>query len=64
MNKTEPCKCGAEARIRYKDPFVWVECKKKCGMKTGVYHCFLSKQDILTTEAAIEAWNRLVRKDG
>ena len=35
--KLLPCKCGADARIRYRMPFTWVECKKKCGMRTGYY---------------------------
>ena len=32
-----PCKCGADARIRHREPYVWVECKKKCGMYSGYF---------------------------
>lgn len=55
------CKCGADARTRNSGEYVWVECKKKCGMRTGVY------REISVDVARLKAvsdWNRLVKKDG
>jgi len=60
MNEPLKCKCGAEARVRYRMPFTWVECKKKCGMKTG-YYCDAYEQ---SKRQAIDDWNRLVKKNG
>ena len=58
--KPLPCKCGSAARIRYKDPYVWVECKKKCGMKTGSYLVFVKE----TSERdAIVKWNDMVSQN-
>lgn len=61
--KIERCSCGAEARMRYKVPVTWIECKKKCGMKTAFYtdngnngHC-----DRATRDLAIMEWNRNVK---
>jgi hypothetical protein len=45
-------------------PFTWVECKKKCGMRTGVYCDGYEQCDPEARKEAIEAWNRLVKKDG
>lgn len=63
MNKSKPvkCKCGADARIRHKDPYVWVECKKHCGMKTGSHMVFIRE---LSEQDAIKQWNRMVQDDG
>lgn len=63
-NNPLPCKCGAEARIRFKDPYIWVECKKKCGMRSGFHFIFISTEKELCTEHAIEQWNRMVQDDG
>lgn len=60
-SKILPCKCGADARKRYKDPYVWIECRKKCGMHTGFY----SRNDKFCTKEAeddaVKAWNRMVK---
>ena len=55
-NKPLPCKCGAKARIRHRDPYVWVECDKKCGMKTGSYLVFVRG---IAEQDAIKKWNEL-----
>ena len=64
MLKPVNCKCGSPARIRYKIPVTWVECKKKCGMKTGFYFDKDGVRDTSAEEAAVKAWNRMVFKDG
>ena len=57
----EKCKCGADGRLRKSGAYVWVECKKKCGVHTGSY----KETDIETAKAmAVAYWNRLVKKDG
>lgn len=55
-----PCKCGADARIRYRDPYLWVECKKKCGMKSGYFFIFVSTEKEPCTEEAVRQWNQAV----
>ena len=62
--KAEKCRCGAEARIRSTEIYTWVECKKKCGMKTGVYHKMLKDRDPVAEQRAVEAWNRMVKNNG
>ena len=62
-NKPMRCKCGADSRVRHKDPYVWVECKKKCGMKTGSFLAFV-KEDNVAERDAIKKWNRMVEQDG
>jgi hypothetical protein len=64
--KEEPmkCRCGADARIRHRDPYVWVECKKKCGMKSGYIFLWIPDLDHKAEQFAIEQWNRVVQKDG
>ena len=59
----DKCICGAEARVRYRMPFFWVECKKKCGMSTGCYCDGYEQYDPEAREQAVKAWNRMV-KDG
>jgi len=59
-----PCRCGADARIRYRDPYVWIECKKKCGMKTGYIFEFVSAERWKSEQQAAEEWNRMVSKNG
>ena len=63
MEKSKPvkCKCGADARIRHKDPYVWIECKKKCGMRTGSHLVFVKE---FAEREAITQWNRMVQQDG
>lgn len=55
------CKCGAYPRIRYKIPVVWVECRKKCGMKTGYFVDKTMPHDPDSEAEAIKAWNRMVQ---
>ena len=56
----EKCRCGTEARVRYRIPVFWVECRKKCGMKTG-YHCDGAEPyDPEAKNAAVKEWNRMV----
>ena len=63
--KPIPCVCGAEARVRYKAPFAWVECKKKCGMTSGYVGDKAGEYARPETEqAAIVRWNAEVRKRG
>ena len=58
------CTCGADARIRYRIPVTWVECKKKCGMKTGFFPDCSEQYDPDSQRQAVEAWNRMVKKHG
>ena len=61
----DKCVCGAEARVRYRMPFFWVECKKKCGMKTGCVRDSLEElYDPNAREEAVRIWNRMVNKNG
>ena len=53
------CACGADARIRHRDPYVWVECKKKCGMTSGYFLEFLN-DDTESERDAVKSWNALV----
>lgn len=68
MSKLMPllmnCVCGSYARVRYKIPVVWVECRKKCGMKTGYYVDKNIPHDPDSEEEAINTWNRMVQKHG
>lgn len=59
-DKILPCKCGADARIRFRDPYVWVECKKKCGMKSGYIFEFVPAERWKSEQKAVDDWNRLV----
>ena len=63
MNQIKPnrCVCGGAARVRFKDPYVWVECKKKCGMKTGSFMVFVKE---IAEQDAIKQWNKVVQQDG
>ena len=60
MEKNKPlrCKCGAAARIRHKDPYVWVECEKKCGAKTGSHLVFVRE---FAEREAVKQWNDIVK---
>ena len=55
-----PCKCGADARVRDKDPYVWVECKKKCGMSSGYIFKWIPDVYHEAERFAIEQWNKKV----
>lgn len=61
-NKLLPCKCGADARVRYRMPFTWVECKKKCGIRTGVFCDGYEQCDPESRRKAIETWNKIVKE--
>lgn len=66
MKEVKPlkCRCGAEARIRYRIPCTWVECKKKCGMKTGYFPDYFEQCDPESRNEAVNVWNRMVQRDG
>ena len=55
------CKCGAAHRIRYKEPYIWIECKKKCGMQTGFIRC-AGLEDADTVKKCIDEWNKKVKE--
>ena len=63
-SKLLPCKCGAGARIRYSVPATWVECRRKCGIRTAYYVDDKEQFDPEARRLAIEEWNRVVKKDG
>lgn len=56
-------KCGGLPRLRYKIPLVWIECSKKCGMKTGYYADKRVPHDPASEAEAAEEWNRMVKTD-
>ena len=58
--KLNVCKCGAKARVRNKGQYIWVECKNKCGMKTGTYRAYCTSEAYDAEERAIIDWNRMV----
>ena len=58
--KILPCKCGKQAKVRYRMPYTWVECKKKCGMRTGVYCDCYEQHDPDSRREAIAEWNKRV----
>ena len=62
--KPAKCVCGAMARVRYRMPVTWVECKRKCGMHTGYFVDGYEQCDPEAREAAVKEWNRMVSKDG
>jgi len=57
------CKCGASARIRYKIPVVWVECRRKCGMHTAYYPDEKMVHDPESEEKAIMEWNKMIQSN-
>ena len=65
FSKPEPvrCVCGALARIRYRIPVTWVECKKKCGMQTGYYPDGYEQCDPEAREKAIMEWNAMISQN-
>ena len=57
------CKCGANARYRYKIPVHWVECsRKKCpyDMRTGYFQDTCTGFDQLARDRAFIEWNKMV----
>jgi len=60
--KLNKCKCGSDARVRYKKPYTWVECKNKCGVRTGVYCDIIGEEDAFSRKRAEQAWNEMVKK--
>lgn len=56
------CRCGAKARVRVKNGQWWVECRDKCGFRTGYYTSVYD--DWVAQDRAIADWNRMVTKDG
>lgn len=52
-------KCGAAAKVRYSQPFTWVECKKKCGVATHQYPDYGEQNDPQARVNAIEEWNTM-----
>jgi hypothetical protein len=54
------CTCGADARIRHRDPYVWVECKKKCGMKSGFIFLWIPDDKGEAEQFAVDEWNKKV----
>ena len=62
--KPDKCKCGANARVRTKSEYAWVECSnKKCNMRSGYVH-FVGDTEVkeVATKQAVNLWNREVRK--
>ena len=59
-----PCRCGADARMRHKDPYVWVECRKKCGVHTRYLFEYTSAERRKNEQRVIREWNGLVSDDG
>lgn len=57
------CSCGAIARIRYRMPVTWVECKRKCGMHTGYYIDGNEYGDPEALKKAVEEWDSIVNKN-
>ena len=68
LSMIEPmkCKCGADARVRKKGEYVWVECSsKKCDMRSGYVHFIHDKRlnvEEISTDHAISLWNKEVSK--
>lgn len=57
------CSCGAVARVRYRMPLTWVECKRKCGIHTGYYRDTDDPNDFEPVRKAVIEWNRMVSKN-
>ena len=60
MDETlKPCpRCGKQAKVRYRMPYTWVQCKK-CEMRTGYYVDGYEQQDYESRMQAIAEWNNL-----
>ena len=63
MDKLSKCKCGGKARYREKNNYCWIECGKKCGLKTGTYNKgYCTSENYEAERQVIMAWNRMVDK--
>lgn len=54
--------CGKDAKVRYRMPYTWVECKKKC-LRTGVFADWYEQSDPEARRRAIEEWNKLAKEN-
>lgn len=54
--------CGRDAKVRYKLPYTWVECKRKC-TKTGYFVDWDEQCDPEARRKAIAEWNAIPRKE-
>lgn len=62
MEEIKACPiCGKQAKVRYRMPYTWVECKKKC-TKTGYYINGYEQNDPEARARAIAEWNSIPRK--
>ena len=62
MEELKPCPiCGRPAKVRYRMPYTWVECKKKC-TKSGYYIDWNEQNDPHARAQAIKEWNLVPRK--
>jgi hypothetical protein len=60
--KAVKCRCGSPARVRYRIPVTWVECKNKCGIKTGFYPDVTEQADPESRNSAIRDWNMMISR--
>ena len=44
-------------------PYTWVECKKKCGMRTGSFVDGYDQRDLKAERKAVQEWNRMVQNE-
>lgn len=51
-------KCGGAAKVRYKTPVTWVECKK-CHFRSAEYPDWDEQRDPQSRIDAIDDWNTL-----
>ena len=58
----KPCPiCGRAAKVRYKMPYTWVECKKKC-TASGYFIDGYEQCDPEARARAIAEWNAIPRR--
>lgn len=63
MEDIKPCPvCGKQAKVRYRMPYTWIECKKKCTM-SGYYIDWDEQCDPKARSQAISDWNAIPRKN-
>jgi len=66
--KPDKCKCGANARVRIKGEYAWVECSnKKCNKHSGYIHfvCDVYDDEVkeVAMQQAVNLWNHeILRK--
>lgn len=51
-------RCGGKAKVRYKQPYTWVECKK-CGLASSPFPDWEEQCDPEARATAIEDWNTM-----